>query len=100
MYTHTHTLTHTHTHTHTGENIVVEVDRFDPGRLLKGNEKIVPTALIPGDIAIPCQVGMWYPLCVSGARAGKLASFPGPLPTIQCCMLKAECLGMWLITCI
>ena len=55
----THTHTHTHTHTncaYTGESIVVEVDRFDPGRLFKGNENIVPTALIPGDIAIPCQV--------------------------------------------
>ena len=39
----------------TGEGVVLEVDRFDPGRLDHG-DTILPTALIPGDIAIPCQV--------------------------------------------
>ena len=42
--------------THVGEGIVLEVDRFDPGRLLKGSDDLVPTASIPGDVAIPCQV--------------------------------------------
>lgn len=39
-----------------GEGVLLEVDRFDPGRLLQGRESIVPTALIPGDVPIPCQV--------------------------------------------
>ena len=42
--------------THVGESIILEVDRFDPGRLLKGSDDLAPTALIPGDVAIPCQV--------------------------------------------
>lgn len=40
-----------------GEGVVVDVDRFDPGRPEKQGSRVVPTALIPGDIAIPCQVG-------------------------------------------
>ena len=40
-----------------GEGVVVDVDRFDPGRPEKQGSGVVPTALIPGDIAIPCQVG-------------------------------------------
>ena len=47
----------------TGEGIVLEVDRFDPGRLPKGKDSIIPTALIPGDIAIPCQVCGNHPCC-------------------------------------
>ena len=38
------------------EAILLEVDRFDPGRLPQGRENIIPTALIPGDVPIPCQV--------------------------------------------
>ena len=37
--------------------MAVDVDRFDPGRPEKQGSGVVPTALIPGDIAIPCQVG-------------------------------------------
>ncbi len=37
------------------EGVIVEVDRFDPGRC-RGDDLIVPTALMPGDVAIPCQV--------------------------------------------
>ena len=40
-----------------GEGVAVDVDRFDPGRPEKQGTGVVPTALIPGDIAIPCQVG-------------------------------------------
>ena len=40
-----------------GEGVAVDVDRFDPGRPEKQGSGAVPTALIPGDIAIPCQVG-------------------------------------------
>ena len=40
--------------------LVLEVDRFDPGRPVEregeGEGGMVPTALIPGDIAIPSQV--------------------------------------------
>jgi len=42
-----------------GEGVAIDVDRFDPGRLGKPEEGVVPTAVIPGDIAIPCQV--WLP---------------------------------------
>ena len=40
-----------------GEGVAVDVDRFDPGRPEKQGSGVVPTALIPGDIAIPFQVG-------------------------------------------
>lgn len=39
-----------------GEGVAIDVDRFDPGRLGKPGDGVVPTAVIPGDIAIPCQV--------------------------------------------
>ena len=44
--------------------VAVEVDRFDPGRLLGNRRGVAPTALIPGDVAIPCQVSdpLWCSL--------------------------------------
>lgn len=39
-----------------GEGVAIDVDRFDPGRPGKPGDGVVPTAVIPGDIAIPCQV--------------------------------------------
>ena len=39
-----------------GEGVLLEVDRFDPGRLPQGRENVIPTVLIPGDVPIPCQV--------------------------------------------
>ena len=57
-------------HTLLDEGILLEVDRFDPGRLpVQGRENMVPTALIPGDVPIPCQVALHPPspllLCIA-----------------------------------
>lgn len=41
------------------EGVVVEVDRFDPGRAGRDGS-IVPTALMPGDVAVPCQVSQTH----------------------------------------
>ncbi len=41
------------------EGVFVEVDRFDPGRVGKDGS-VVPTALMPGDVAIPCQVSLLH----------------------------------------
>lgn len=37
----------------------MEVDRFDPGRAGRDGS-IVPTALMPGDVAVPCQVSQTH----------------------------------------
>lgn len=45
-----------HTDRLVDESVLIEVDRFDPGRLPQGKENILPTVLMPGDVPIPCQV--------------------------------------------
>ena len=39
-----------------GETIVLEVNRFDPGRPNKERTAISPTSLMPGDTAVEAQV--------------------------------------------
>ena len=37
--------------------MTVDVDRFDPGKTeLAGSGKVLPTALVPGEVGITCQV--------------------------------------------
>ncbi|XP_075178273.1 SCL-interrupting locus protein [Anomaloglossus baeobatrachus] len=52
------------------EGITLTIYRFDPGREKPGVEGKVPSALLPGDIAIPCTV------CLQEASAGAALHTP------------------------
>ena len=54
---------------HTDESVVLEADRYDPGRVWRegeGREEVRPTALMANDIPIHLQV------CTGGEEGGEM----------------------------